>query len=104
MMTEAQTRRLASLSNCFTSYEIAFHGIDGHKVLCGYSQRKTRACIAKMLVAMRDAVLPLIDETDADWNGRAYTSPTWSFGFTGRTERQCIMEGELPPLASRPEC
>ena len=67
-MTEAQTRRLASLSNCFTSYEIAFHGIDGHKVLCGYSQRKTRACIAKMLVAMRDAVLPLIDETDADWD------------------------------------
>ncbi len=83
-----------------TRWEIALTGIDGTARLVAYTARRTKSCIGANFDARRAAILPFIDVTAAAWDRArmTYASPTWRFGFTGRTEIVAKQAGELPSL------
>src|SRR5438046_605937 len=93
--------RLARLARYPTAYELAINTIDGRKLLIAYSQRRTTQCLLANMRAHRETLCRLIDDCQGDLNrtGPAYVAPTWRIGFTGRTERQAISEGELPRMS-----
>ena len=95
-------RVLARLHNRATAYEISFKAPDGSQYLVCYSERKTNRALQDMLIRYRERVCPLMDETEGDLQRRtqwpAYQSPTWRFGFSGRTYRDMLHEGRLPSL------
>jgi len=93
-----RTERLARLQNRGTYYELA--AVRGEqRRLIAYTQRRSRR---GMLAACRNRAVLVIALTGAEelqFGKRAEDGATlgaWQVRFTGRTERDAIMEGELP--------
>lgn len=101
-MTPDRAKRLAQLVNERTAYEIAINATDGRRFRICYSERRTVQCLLANMRAKGAVLATLIDDEDGDLRraGPAYVAPTWRIGYTGRTQRQAIQEGELPPLSA----
>jgi hypothetical protein len=94
-LTEEQKRKLARLKNRTTLYEAALVKGDQRMLFCYTRQtgrgvhdymrtiRDTKADSLKLLKQNTG-----IDLTTWDWNG-------WTVEFTGRTQREAIINGEL---------
>lgn len=108
-LTDEQTARLARLHNRLTAYELEVVHPDGTTALFCYTQRKSR--IGLMVAtegprAIRACRFLGIDPATARYRvprGTARAELRLIPGngvirFTGRTERQAIMEGELPRM------
>ena len=92
--------QLARLHNRLTSYEIVAVHADGRRVLIGYSVGKSKNGIYRMMTKngpLNGARLGLAD--DARMSGlpasKVQVGP-WVVAYTGRTQRDAIIEGELP--------
>jgi hypothetical protein len=100
-------RELARLRYRATAYEVSFEAPDGTEYLVCYSGRKTNQALCEMLARYKDRVCPLMDDTEGDLQRRtqwpAYKSPTWRFGFSGRTYRDALTEGRLPSIPAARE-
>lgn len=100
MLTAEQTRRLARLQGDFSSYEVAAVTPDGRRLLAGYTQRKSRRGMLSIIQMHGDAWANLIlgpdGECDAVFGKNEIRFADWRFIFTGRTEREAIITGELP--------
>lgn len=96
----ARTARLHSLYNRATRYEITLS--DGARTfLVGYTSRKSRQGLLGTLQAHGEAIValacPIGNEQitfGRNINAGATIGP-WQAKFTGRTERDAIMTGEL---------
>jgi hypothetical protein len=94
------TERLERLRNRATLYELAMTRGE-ERLLVAYSQRKGRRDIFKAVTADH-RVGPIMARTGADrieFAKRAADGAMmggWTIRFTGRTERDAIIEGELP--------
>jgi hypothetical protein len=96
-------RERARLHNRATAYEVSFTAPDGTEYLVCYSERKTNRVLFEILAGHQAQICPLMDDTEGDLQRRtswpAYKSPTWRFGFSGRTYRDMLTEGRLPSLS-----
>jgi hypothetical protein len=99
-MDARTTERLDSLRNRATLYELAM--IRGEeRILIAYSQRKGRRDIFKAVAADHRVrqVTARTGTDQIDFAKRTADGATmggWAIRFTGRTQRDAIIEGELP--------
>lgn len=101
-LTDAQRAKLALLQNRATRYEVAVTHADRRRVLLCYTAKHSSRGLTDALRGRMVEVgtfLALPDEArfavQAGEN-RITASSGGEVSFTGRTQRQAIMEGELP--------
>jgi hypothetical protein len=107
MLTEEQIRRLERLRNCWTNYEVEVALPDGRKMLVCYTQRRS---LSGLLSAIFDRWQPISRVTGLppddpcayrDKNRKEYVLEDGSVvRFSGRTQREAIISGELPYIGS----
>jgi hypothetical protein len=97
-LTERQIRRLESIKNYHTQYEVLLIGPDGQNILIGYTSRHTRKGLLDLLRRHPDAVINLVGGDAKTTYGRKMLSFSsgWTAKFSGRTERDAILYGEMP--------
>lgn len=100
MLNQEQIERLEKLRYYPTKYEIALMHEDGRKLFAGFRERTTIGSLAKL---MQEFGPDIVKNTGMPKNFTFKLRPNlmtlndgWSFGKTGRTERQVIQEGKLP--------
>lgn len=103
-MTPELETRLKSLQNYHTRYEVVGEHADGRKYLAGYTSRRNRTGLIKMVQQNGEAWLKMLGDCDLkvekkDRQGRTtadhqLVAGEWRFYFTGRTQRECYIEGE----------
>lgn len=86
-----------------TRYEIAARHTDGRAFLLCYLARKTRVAIIDAMLDRGPAVAAALGiDKDLSWTwlpkSKEYACGGWRIGFTGRTQRDALQEGELPRL------
>jgi hypothetical protein len=100
MLTENQNRRLQSLHNRYTNYEVAIIHPNGVRCLVAYTSKTRDALIRALRDDRRASYLVRFAGSEnfhiAKPASAGVTLGEWSIRFTGRTERQAILEGELP--------
>ena len=101
MLTESQANRLTRIARYRTKYELTMS--DGTRsFLVAYSEGRARRDIMKCIQA--DHRLPQIlsligSETEITFAKRAVDGAVigpWKIRWSGRTQRECILSGELP--------
>ena len=99
MLTAEQTRKLERLQNCATRYEAVVIRQDGEKRLVAYSGRKSRAGLLSAVQQRGQAVIAFLGLSDSDqmtWrNGEFALGTGHAIRWSGRTQRDAIMQGEL---------
>ena len=106
-MTAAQLARLEQIARYATRYEVTAQRDNGERVLIGYTSRRSRHGLLRLLRIHAEQVITLTgctEDTMMTAGKRAsdgFRINDWALRFTGRTQRQAIIEGELPP-APRP--
>ena len=104
MLTATQITRLKALHNRLTGYEVAAVRADGTKALVGYTRRHSGQGARALAVSKGKALLAYLG-TDENCTAKP-TRNGWDFSdgskitFTGRTERDAIQMGELPPVGT----
>lgn len=89
--------QLARLQNRPTRYEIAATKGE-RRILVGYTARKSRHGILAMLRQRGAEMIERLEIGESDLlttDKGALLVSGWRIAFTGRTQRDCIMEGEL---------
>ena len=96
-LTADQTRRLEEIKNLYTRYEVVLARQTGEKVLVGYTGRKSRKGLLNALRRHPDAVIELVGgENVATFTKEGLSfSSGWTAKFSGRTERDAILQGEI---------
>lgn len=96
-------RRLTRIMNRPTAYELAVTHPDGRSYLVRYTARKSRDGLYDCMVNAADEINALVSNGGApeyfEFAKRAADGATmgaWAIRFTGRTQRDCICNGELP--------
>jgi hypothetical protein len=97
-MDQKTAEKLERLRRFHTRYEIsATRGAE--RVLVGYTMRKGRRGLYSMCEHNAEAFDKFFGK-DFRWNKRAAdgltTDSGWLVNFSGRTQRDCILSGELP--------
>jgi hypothetical protein len=101
LMTMSKTEQLARIQNRHTAYEVAAVK-DGQRILILYTIHKSRHGLLSACRKYGEDVVKVlgIRETDmlipAKRAADGFTLGAWSVRFTGRTQREAIIEGELP--------
>jgi len=103
-MNASLEQRLARISRYRTAYEIHAEHADGRKYLIAYTPRKGRRGILHALESrLADGSLDrVIGSRDLTWGERASDGcglGEWAIEFTGRTQREAYIGGELTFLA-----
>ena len=98
-MTDLQIAKLARIKNYHSRYEIVL--TDGtQKFLVLYTSRRSKRGLYAAANQRREALASITGE-DGYWVVNGKTSPQmgdgdWRIFFSGRTQRECILDGELP--------
>jgi len=98
MLSDAQIARLERLKHYSTRYELVAAHPDGRKILVGYT-RKGRDGLLSMMRKNGPAWVKFSGCEDIHFAKRTAegaTSGDWKVNFSGRTQREAIMNGELP--------
>ena len=102
--TVAKQARLESRHNRLTRYEIIAENDAGHRLLVGYSTQPSRSGILRVVRAIGQRVIARLaigENHICRWTGKGRFGHRWELGngwiirFTGRTERDAIIDGEL---------
>lgn len=102
MLTPHQQARLDTIYNRTTRYEITATHEDGRKFLVGYTIHKSRSGLLATMRKRPDQLATALGLGDSEpWTFKTKPLPRatvagWTIGFTGRTERDAIIEGEIP--------
>ena len=102
-LTDVQQRRLARCRNRRTLYELAVKHADGRAVLLGYCDRHSRNMLYRVACKHGPKLAALTGAESLTFGAKSRDGATigdWSIVWTGRTQRDAIMEGELPYIAA----
>jgi hypothetical protein len=110
MMTETQERRLRRLSNRRTLYEITVEcPQSGQKYLLCYSDRSTARAMREIVCSRIERIRGITSVPGESWQfGKRVSDPItgespdgtqWQIRRSGRTQRDCILCGELEYVA-----
>lgn len=97
-MNEATMKRLDRLHNRPTKYELAITHPNGSSYLIRYTNRRNRTGMWDCLYQVAQAITDLTgtDYVDPAWLVKdGATVGEWTIHFTGRTQRDAIINGEL---------
>ncbi len=100
-MTHVQ-ERLSRIRNRRTLYELVVSHPDGRRVLLGYADRHSRNMLLRMARKHGQRLADLTGEeqlTFAKFSRDGARIGEWSIKWTSRTQREAIIEGELPFIA-----
>ena|ERR1044072_9784657 len=103
-MTYEQETRLIGIKNYHTRYEIVAER-DSDRLLIGYTPRKSRHGLLAAMQHVGQAIIERLNVGENDeitWQTKPYIhaiTSGWRIGFSGRTERDAILSGELPFVA-----
>jgi hypothetical protein len=100
-MTTKQQQQLARIYNRRTAYELVASNGD-RKILVGYTVGKARRDILSMAAKNGERWVALTgrqEMTFAKKAGDGAAMGDWTFRYSGRTQRACILEGELTFIA-----
>ena len=104
MLTTTQITRLEALRNRLTGYEVAAVRADGSRALVGYTRRHSGQGARALAENKREAILAYLGPAEHCTVKRSRNGWDFSDGskitFTGRTERDAIQMGELPPVGT----
>jgi hypothetical protein len=106
MLTTEQIAKLERCRNYATRYEITARHPDGRTFLVCYTPRVSRTGLQLAMQNVGDrlvAALPVGENDEMTWHTqpRAHCKTSgWEIGFTGRTQRDAIMSGEMPFIAA----
>lgn len=103
-MTDTLQRKLERIARYRTRYELVAEHKDGRRYLVIYTDRRSRAGLYSALVArLNDGSLDrVLGSRVVDYAKRATDGATigdWRIYFSGRTQRDCYLGGELPFLS-----
>lgn len=104
MLSPEQSAKLERLRLFATRYEVELVHPDGRRVLLGYTARKSRPglrALARPRVAAIWRWLGVPQGSETTWAKRGPEIRVWGGGairFSGRTQRDAIMEGELQEI------
>ena len=96
-----ETLALARIHNRRTKYELVADHPDGRRVLLAYSPRRSRTGIWDAITSngRREAIVELVGTKTIDFELRASHGATmgdWKIIWSGRTQRDAYIGGELP--------
>lgn len=98
-MTATLENRLARLKNYRTRYELIATNADGRKVLVRYTSRVGRRGLYDALTQDAEQICQFFGTDSIHFGKRAADGATmgeWTIKFSGRTQREAILCGELP--------
>jgi hypothetical protein len=98
-------RKLASLQNRATRYELVASHPDGRRFLVAYCGRKNRQGLFSAVAGRAAAMTALTGDESIHFGKRAADGGTmgeWTIRFSGRTQRDCYLEGELEYIGRDP--
>jgi len=101
MLTTQQ--KLDRLKNYRTRYELIASHPDGRKLLIRYTARQGRRGLLDALTMDAARVCQVLGADDIHWGKRAADGGhmgEWTVKFSGRTQREAILGGELPFYAN----
>jgi hypothetical protein len=96
-MTENQNIRLEQIKNRATRYELVLRKA-GHELRLAYTRRKNRAGMLDMIWRNSAELVSFTgaQEFKLGADKRSAIMGEWLVAFSGRTERDAILAGELP--------
>lgn len=98
-LTENQIAKLTALQNYATKYEIVIEIADGRKLRVAYSGRKSKTGILSAVQKIGPQIVALTsmpDDARMEWSkGAMKLGNVATIKFSGRTQRDAIMSGEL---------
>ena len=103
------TEKLAAIKNHPTRYEIVAEHAEGKRYLVGYTARKSRYGLLRAMQNVGNALIEQCQIGESDkisWHTRPHPhcfTSGWCIGFTGRTQRDTILTGEPPYVATKQE-
>jgi hypothetical protein len=104
-MTPEQTSRLESIRHYGTAYEIVIIAPDGSRYLVGYTKRHSGDGLRRMLSRHAERIVSFVGVDSYTLRGRGLQPIDLGAGhrieFSGRTEREAIISGELPAIPER---
>ena len=109
-LSVVQISKLNSLHNRASRYEVlaTFAATESHgetRVLIGYTCHRSRHGLLKCCQAQGQAIIDAFGICDNDRfipakrAAGGFTIGKWSFNFSGRTQREAIMEGEIVSIS-----
>lgn len=105
-MTATLQQRLERIARHRTKYEVVATSPDGRRVLLGYTPRKGRQGLCDLISSRREraeAIVRLCGSEEYRTAKAARDGATcgeWKINFSGRTQRECYLGGELPYVES----
>ncbi len=98
MLTAKQTHRLERLRNRGTLYElVAVHAESRQTILVGYGGNRShgRQALRRICEERIDSIRQFAGCQDVRMGkGASATCGEWTISWSGRTQRECIIEGE----------
>lgn len=98
MLDAVMLRRLNRLKYGRTRYELVAAHPDGRRILVGYTSKGRRG-LAAMVHKVGNELAAFCGDPYITYSPRVADGATigdWRINFSGRTQRDCILEGELP--------
>lgn len=102
MTTEQQTK-LARIQRYATRYELVLEH-DGARYLVQYTSQRSRRGLLASARTMADHIVRIAGGDEITFASRAADGAMvngWKLHFSGRTQRECILAGELPFVAEK---
>lgn len=102
-MTENQTTKLEALKHYATRYELVLTNLDsGEKRRLCYTGKKNRVGLFSAIRNNGPELVAFCGSEDFKMTGKASASiGRWSVAFSGRTQREAIIAGELAWFAAK---
>ena len=102
-MTENQNAKLEAIKNRATRYELVLTNLDsGEKRRLCYTSKKNRTGLFAAIRSNGTELVAFSGSEDFKLEGKASASiGRWSVAFSGRTQREAIIAGELRWFASK---
>ena len=101
-MNTQQSTQLERLKNYKTRYEVTAK-CDETTLFIGYTAKHSRLGVLSCFRGRASRDQALLDAMQVNGSDRLFDAPNlalrvnaWTVGFTGRTQREAITEGELP--------
>jgi hypothetical protein len=104
-LTENEKSRLLALRNCATRHEVVLESL-GNSWRLSYTGRRSRQGLMEVIRQRGPDIMTVVAVGDDDVlrfnkDGSVSLTKDARVRFSGRSERGCILSGELPPLPSK---
>jgi hypothetical protein len=107
-LSELQSAKLAKLHSYGTRYEVEVEHPNGARKLVAYTPRRTGTGLVSAVTAHGERIVSFLgigDTASMSWKGKGRDAMGVDGGgvirFSGRTQREAIIEGELPFIAAK---